>query len=287
MFSGIMTTTWIAATMVALVAGTVGFFVVLRGAAFAAHAVPHGSFGGAAGAALLVGIDGSILGVSGTIVGLLVFAVGGALGIAWLGRRGRHDVATALSLVVMLGLGLLFLSLSQDYAPAIYSLLFGEVTGVPSYDLIPMAVLGAACIGATVLLYRPLVLSSVLREVGEARGVRGHRVETGFLLVVALATTMTVPVVGVLLMFSLMIGPAAGARCFTDNPRTAILLTVAIAVLVVWIAVAVSYLTNWPIGFFVGVSGALVYGVGRAWTAHRVRHAIPDGGRAEPVAELA
>ncbi len=268
-FTGIMTDAWIAASMVAVVAGVVGFFVVIRGSSFVAHAVPHGAFGGAAGAALLVGIDGTILGISGTIVGLGVFAVGGALGIGWLGRRGRHDVATALALVLMLGLGALFLSWSVEYAAGVYSLLFGGVFSVAAGELLPMAVLGALCLVAIATIYRPLMLSSVLPEVGEARGVRADRVETGFLLVVALATTMTVPVVGVLLMFSLMIGPAAAARCFTDNPGAAMALSVAIALLTVWLGIFLSYYTNWPLGFFVGVSGAVSYALGRAWSAYR------------------
>src|ERR1035441_2382894 len=189
-----MVNTWIAATLVAVIAGVVGFFVVLRGAAFAAHAIPHGAFGGAA-AAVLIGAN--------PIAGLGVFAVGGALGIGWLGRRGRHDVATALALVLMLGLGALFLSFSVEYAAAIYSLLFGEVLCVPSDELLPIAGLGVACVAALAILHRPLMLTAVAPEVAEALGVRAQRIETAFLLVVALAATMTVPVVGVLLMFSL------------------------------------------------------------------------------------
>ena len=260
MFSGVMVNTWIAATMVALIAGVVGFFVVVRGSAFAAHAIPHGSFGGAAGA-VLIGAN--------TILGLGIFAVGGALGIGWLSRRGRHDVATALSLVLMLGLGALFLSFSVEYAAAVYSLLFGEVLGVPAYDLLPMAGLGLACILAIALLYRPLLLTSITPEVAEARGVRPGRIETGFLLVVALASTMTVPVVGVLLMFSLMIGPAATARSFTHSPLRAIALSVAIALVIVWLGIAIAYVTNYPVGFFVGTLGALSYGCARVWTAWR------------------
>jgi zinc/manganese transport system permease protein len=113
-FSGFMVNAWIVASIVAVVGGAVGFFVVLRGSAFVAHAVPNGSFAGAA-AASLVGVN--------TLLGLGVFAVGGALGIGFLSRRGRHDVATALTLVFMLGLGALFLSFSVQYAPEIYSLL--------------------------------------------------------------------------------------------------------------------------------------------------------------------
>jgi zinc/manganese transport system permease protein len=264
-FSGFMVDTWIAATMVAVIAGVVGFFVVLRGEAFAAHAIPHGAFGGAAGA-VLIGVN--------PVAGLGVFAVGGALGIGALGRRGRHDVATALALVLMLGLGALFLSFSVEYAAAIYSLLFGEVLGVPADELLPIALLGVACIAAIAVLYRPLLLTSITPEVAEARGVRARRIETGFLLVVALAATMTVPVVGVLLMFSLMIGPAATARSFTDSPLRAIALSVVLALATVWIAIAVSYLTNFPVGFFVGTLGAVSFGCARGWTARRRGRAV-------------
>jgi zinc/manganese transport system permease protein len=178
-------------------------------------------------------------------------------------------VATALALVLMLGLGALFLSFSVEYAAAIYSLLFGEVLGVPSDELLPIAGLGVACIAALAVLYRPLMLTSIAPEVAEARGVRAQRIETGFLLVVALAATMTVPVVGVLLMFSLMIGPAATAGSLTRSPRNAIALSVLIALATVWLALAVSYLTNLPVGFFVGTLGAVWYGGARIWTARR------------------
>jgi zinc/manganese transport system permease protein len=260
MFSSFLINTWVAATMVAVVAGAVGFFVVLRGAAFAAHALPHGAFGGAAGAVLL-GVN--------TLVGLAVFAVAGALGISWLGRRGRHDVATALSLVLMLGLGALFLSFSVEYAPEVYSLLFGEILGVARDELLPIGVLGLVCLLALAVLYRPLVLASVLPDVGEARGVQPRRMETAFLLVLALATAMTVPVVGAFLMFSLLVAPAATARSFTANPRTALGMSVSIALATVWLAIVASYQTNWPIGFYVGILGVVWYGIGRAWAGWR------------------
>src|SRR5579859_7961133 len=132
MFSGFMVNTWTVATIVAAVAGVVGFFVVLRGSAFVADALPTGAFAGAAGA--------SLVGVS-TLVGLGVFSLLGALGIGWLGRRSRHDVATALTLVMMLGLGSLFLSLSTQYESEIYSLLFGEVLGISVNEIAPVALL--------------------------------------------------------------------------------------------------------------------------------------------------
>jgi len=257
MFSSFMTNAWTVATIVAVIAGVVGFFVVLRGAAFPAHAIPNGAFAGAAAA--------NVWGFN-PLAGLTVCAVLAAVGIGTLGRRGRHDVATALALVMMLAVGAVFLGLSQEYEPAVYSLLFGEVLGVSSSQLLPVAGLALICLAAVTVLYRPLLLSSVTSEMSEARGLRSYRIDMAFLIVLALATAMTVPVVGALLIFSLMIGPPAAARAFTSRPGVAIILSVTIALATVWSAIALSYLSNWPIGFFVGVNSALSYATGRIWT---------------------
>jgi zinc/manganese transport system permease protein len=257
-FSGFMMNAWTTATIVAVVAGVVGYFVVLRGSAFPAHAIPKGAFAGAAAA--------SLLGIS-TLIGLAVFSLLGALGIGSLSRRGRQDVATALALVMMLALGAAFLSRTTEYEPEIYSLLFGEILGVSTSEILPVAVLAITCIAAVAVIYRPLMLSSVVPEIAEARGIRRDRIEMCFLVVVALATAVTVPVVGALLIFSLMIGPPAAARSLTSRPLLAMVLSVVIALITVWAAIALSYQYNWPIGFFVGVLGALSYGVGRASAA--------------------
>jgi zinc/manganese transport system permease protein len=257
-FSGFMVNAWTVATIVAVVAGIVGFFAVLRGSAFAAHAIPNGSFAGAAGAAL-IGVN--------ALIGLGVFSFLGALGTGVLGRRGRQDVATALTLTLMLGLGALFLSLSNEYAPQVYSLLFGEVLGISSNDVVATAGLAAAAAAAMLLMYRPLMLSSVLPDVGEARGISSVAMQLCFLMVIALVTTMTVPVVGTLLIFSLMIGPPAAARSFTNRPGLAMMLSVLFALIAVWTAIACSYATNYPVGFFVGSISAASYTLGRAWAA--------------------
>jgi zinc/manganese transport system permease protein len=262
MFSGFMVNAWTVGSIVAVVAGLVGFFTVLRGSAFVAHAIPNGSLAGAAGASL-VGVN--------TVLGFGVFALAGAFTITRLGRRGRHDVATALTLVLMLALGSLFLSFSIEYAPEIYSLLFGEILGVSTTQLIPTIALAVVCVLAIALLYRPLLLSSLLPDVAEAHGIATSRMELLFLIVVALATTMTVPVVGTLLIFSLMIGAPATARSFTNKPVTAMVLSAAIALLIVWAAIALSYRTNYPVGFFVGTISAASYAGGRAWAAWRRR----------------
>ncbi|HEX5191501.1 MAG TPA: metal ABC transporter permease [Solirubrobacteraceae bacterium] len=260
MFSSFMVNAWIVGTIVAVVAGAVGFFVVARGSSFAAHALPNGSFAGAAGAAL-IGID--------TLIGLAVCSVLGAVSIALLGRRGRHDVATALVLVLMLALGSLFLSLSSQYAPAVYSLLFGEILGIGSGELAPTAGLAAASLLGLALLYRPLLLSSVLPEVARARGIGDVAIELGFLIVVALTAAMTIPVVGTLLVFTVMIGAPAAARSVVSRPAHAIALSVAIALATVWGAIALSYDTNYPVGFYVGTISAGCYLLGRLAGARR------------------
>lgn len=275
MFSALMVNTWIAATAVAVIAGVTGFFAVLRGSTFAAHAIPNGAFAGAAGASLL-GLN--------PFAGLAAFSVAGALGIAGLSRRSRPDVATALTFVMMLGVGALFVSWSSEYAQEAYSLLFGEVYGVSTAEVLPILAFGAVSVAVIVVMFRPLLLSSALPEVAEARGIRARRMELAFLLIMALATSMTVPVVGALLMFSLMIGPAAAARSLTARPGRAMILSVVIALVTVWAGIAISYQSNWPLGFFVGVIGAACYLAGRGYRAVAARSARgvqgPQPGRA-------
>jgi zinc/manganese transport system permease protein len=249
-FAGFMVNAWLSGSVVAALAGFVGIFVVLRESAFPAHAIPNGAFAGAAGANLL-GID--------PLFGLVSFALLAAVGIAALARRERGDVATALALVSMLALGAAFLALSTQYEPQINALLFGEILGVSSSALVPVGALALGCAGVLGLIYRPLLLNSIAPELAAARGLRAGRLEVVFLVVVALSTALTVPVVGALLTFSLMIGPPAAARTLVARPGRATALAVALALVTVWAAIASSYLWNWPIGFFVGAYGALVY----------------------------
>jgi len=257
MFASFMINTWLVATIVAVVAGCVGFFVVVRGASFAAHALPLGTFPGAAAASLL-GFN--------PLVGLVMAAAAGVVGIAWLGRRGRHEVATALCLMMLLGLGALFLSTTTEYSQAVYALLFGEVLGVSDSDLLAVALISAACLVLVALLFRPLLLGSVSAELIEAQGVSSQWVEFAFLAILALATAMALPVVGALLVFSLMVGPACAARSCCSRPGPAVFLSVVFSLVTVWVAIALSYVSDWPVGFFVGAMGAMLYGLGWAWT---------------------
>jgi len=260
MFSSFMINTWVVVTLVAIVAGFVGFFIVLRGASFAAHALPLGTFPGAALASLL-GIN--------SFIGLITFAGLGVIGINQLAKNGRHEVATALTLVMLLSLGTVFLSMSSQYSQQVYALLFGEVLGVSSAELVPVGITSLLVIGLTAKLFYSLVISSVSAELAEVQGVSAKKMELLFLAILALSTAMALPVVGALLVFSLMLGPAAVARTLTSRPIAAVLLSIAIALLTVWLAIAISYETNWPVGFFVGGFGALFYGIAKGYAALR------------------
>jgi zinc/manganese transport system permease protein len=263
MFASFMVNTWVVATIIAVVAGCVGFFVVLRGATFAAHALPLGAFPGAA-AANLFGVD--------PLWGLFGFALAGVIGISQLGQRQRNDVATALTLIALLGLGTLCLSLSGHYAQAVYGLLFGQVIGVSAADIPPVLAVSLLVVAVIGICFRPLLLSSVSPDLARAHGVSARGMDLLFLGLLALATAMALPVVGALLVFSLMVGPAAAARSFTRHPVPAMALSVGIALATVWAAIALAYWSDWPIGFFVGSFSALAYAVARGWgwASHRI-----------------
>ena len=160
MFADYMTNAWLGGTMVAIVAGVVGFFVVLRGASFAAHALPLSAFPGAA-ASNLLGIDPTI--------GLLAFSGLGVAGISRLSRRGHGDLATALTLVTLLGLGAFFLSRTTEYNQAVFALLFGEVLGIGNGDLLTIAATGTVCVAVIVTAFSPPAA-----QLRVARPVRSH-----------------------------------------------------------------------------------------------------------------
>jgi len=277
MFSSFMVNAWLAGTLVALAAGVTGLFVVIRGNTFAAHALPLGTFPGAA-AATFLGID--------QLVGLVACAALGVIGISQLSRRQRSDVATALTLITLLGLGTLFLSLSSRYSQAVYALLFGDILAINNSELIPVAIISAAVIILTALFFRPLLLTSVSPDIAAATGVSNRLMELLFLSILALATAMSLPVVGALLVFSLMVGPASAARLITDRPLPAVCLSVAISLATIWSAIALSYVTNWPIGFFVGTLAAVCYCASQGFTRRKQgQGASPPGPppKAEPL----
>ncbi len=238
-----MRNAFLAGTIVAIIAGAVGYFVVLRRSSFAAHGLSHAGFTGAAGAVLL-GIN--------PILGLLVFTVGGALLMGSLGRRtSNRDVEIGTVLAFMLGLGILFISLYSGYATEAYSLLFGEILGISSASVIITLIAGCFILAMLATLYRPLVFTSLDEDVAEAKGVSISLISVGFMVLVGVATSIAVQVVGVLLIFALMVTPAAIATRFTKRPASGMMLSITIALLVTWISLFVSFYLPYPVSFFI------------------------------------
>ena len=232
-----------AGTIVAVIAGITGYFVVLRRSAFTAHAFSEIGFSGAAGAVLL-GIP--------PIAGLLLGSTLGALAIAALGRRAANrDTQIGIVLAFALGLGLLFISLYSGYATEAYSILFGEILGISSGAVLLTLVAGAAVLIVVGILYRPLLFASLDEDVAEAKGMPMLLVGTAFLLVVAVAVSFAVQVTGVLLIFSLMVTPAATAQYLSRRPQWAMMISVGIALVATWVGLFIAYYTPYPVSFFI------------------------------------
>jgi len=244
-----------AGTVVAIVAGIIGYFIVLRRSSFAAHALSHIGFTGAAGAVLL-GVN--------PLVGLLVFTSAGGLAIAALGRKAAsRDVQIGTVLAFMLGLGVLFISLYSGYATEAYSLLFGEILGISNTDVLVTLIAGLVLLLAVIILYRPLLFTSLDEDVAEAKGVPIFLVGMIFMLLIAIATSIAVQVVGVLLIFALMVVPAATAQRIAQRPIQGIIISVLIALCATWFGLFISFYLPYPVSFFITSMTFAIYVITR------------------------
>jgi len=244
-----------AGAVVAVVSGVIGVFVVARGMSFAVHAISELGFTGAAGA-LVLGID-PVLGMLG---GSLI--VGLALGM--LSLRGRErDSAIGAVLAFGLGLGVLFITVYQGYATTATNLLFGSIVGVSGGQLRDLAIVAAIVLAGVAALYRPLLFSSIDPEIAAARGVPIRALSVGIFLLLALTTAEAIQVVGVLLVLTLVITPAAAAQRLTGKPGLALVLSVGIALVSTEGGILLSLEKSWPTSFFISAISFSAYVVAR------------------------
>jgi zinc/manganese transport system permease protein len=242
---------FLAGSVVAVVGGFVGYFLVTRGLTFAGHALSHIGFAGAA-AALLVGVD--------PIFGMLAFTMVAGAGIGVFGKELREeDINIGIVMTLMLGLGALFISLSNGYAEQAYSILFGTILGISHTDVLVTLVFGIATIMVMAAIFRPLLFSSIDPEVAEARGVPVRTLGILFLILVAVAVSMSVEAVGVLLIFTLLVGPAATATRLVNNPIGAVGLSIALALAYTWLGIFLAATGTWPVTFFIAAISFAVY----------------------------
>ena len=268
-----------AGTIVALSAGVIGYFVVLRGLSFAAHALSHIGFAGATGAVLTGATP---------IVGLLVFTMSAGAVMGALGQRLRgRDVTIGLVMAWSLGLGLLFTRLYQGAANLAIGILFGQIFGITSQEVAVTFVAGVLTVVAVVVMYRPLLFATLDEEVAEAKGVPVRGLSIAFMVILAVAVSEAVQVVGVLLIFALIVAPAAIAERFTTRPSRGVVLSAGLAVVFTWAGLTVAYYLPYPVGFFITtiafwsyilarvLSGVIARRAAcrpRAWRDEQVRH---------------
>ncbi len=240
-----------AAGIVAVVCGLVGFFLVLRAQTFAGHALSHVGFAGATGAVLL--------GVA-PLWGLVALTLLAGIGMGLLGERlHQRDVAIGIVLAMSLGLGLLFLHFFTAYATQATTLLFGNILGIDAATVWTLLLLGIVAIAALAVIARPLLFASLQPELAEAKGVSLRLLSVLFLAIVALAVAECVQIVGVLLVFALMVGPAAAAQSVTTRFWSGIVLSVALALSEAWLGLVLAFTTDWPTSFWITALSGGVY----------------------------
>lgn len=251
-------------TLVALAAGMLGYFVVVRRHAFAAHALAHIGFPGATLAALM-GIP--------ITLGLGAFCVAGALAIATFGKEiDEREIATGTILAFATGLGLLFSSLATENTRTITNVLFGNLLAITTQQLIVFALVTAGVAAVLAVIARPLTFASVDPQVAAAKGVPVRVLGVVFLLLLALVVTIAVQVVGTLLLFALVVTPCATALLITARPSAVALVGAGIGLASVWIGLVLSAMFNLPPSFFI-VSISFVVWLGTViWDRRRGSH---------------
>ena len=256
-----MRNAFIAGGCIAVAAGLVGYFVVLRNQVFTADALGHAAFTGSLGG-LLAGLN--------VLVGAFASCVAVALAIGTLGGRGRgRDIAIGTVFAWVLGLGVLFLSLYTTSRSAAagnvgVTVLFGSILSLQPRQVVVTVAAALATIAVVVIVARPLLFLSLDPEVAVTRGVPARALTALFLVLVAVSIAEAVQAVGALLIFALLVTPAAVAQNLSARPWHAMLLSALVAVAVVWGGLVLSFYVGYPASFFITALAFAAYLASRA-----------------------
>ncbi len=250
-----------AGTIVAVMAGVVGWFMVLRRQTFAGHTLSVTAFTGAsaaglAGVPVLVGYFG--------VCGLGAVVLAAAAGT----RRALSSESAATGSIgaLALALGFLFVSLYHGVLTGLDSLLFGTFLGITSGQVLVLLVVAAAAVALLGIAARPLLYASIDPDVARAAGVRVQLLGFGFLLALGLSVAETSQITGALLVFALLVTPAATAQRLTTRPLVGVALSVALALLVTWLGLALAYFSIYPVGFYITSLSFALYLLARVLT---------------------
>lgn len=242
-----------------------GVFTIARNSTFAAHALAHIGLPGATGAVLL-GLPVSF--------GMGAFALGGALVIAALGKHAsQREIATGTVLAFATGLGLFFARMSSSASQQFQSILFGSILTVTPGQIIGFAVFDVVLLAVLAVTYRPLLFSSLDEQVAQAKGVPIGLMNVLFMAVLAGVITIAVPAVGTLLIFALVVTPAATATIVTTTPMRAIVVSTALCLVSIWGGLVLSAMFPAPPSFIIVALSTLFWGIAKGIEAARHRTA--------------
>ncbi|MDY3049915.1 MAG: metal ABC transporter permease [Rothia sp. (in: high G+C Gram-positive bacteria)] len=262
----------LAGAILGVIGGFVGLFVMLRRHAFAVHAIAEMSFAGAA-LFLLLGYN--------VVTGSLVGSIFSALLIALMGARAHENDSIIGALMPFgLGLGILFLSLYSGRAANKFSLLTGQIVSVDSAQLTTMLIGGLVIIAALAIMWRPLMFASLDPLVASAKGVPLKGLSIAFMVVLGIATALSVQVVGSLLVLALLITPAASALQVTASPLRALLLSVLFAEIAMVGGILLALAGSLPISPYVTTLSFLIFLICRLLRALRQRYSASGRVRA-------
>jgi zinc/manganese transport system permease protein len=261
-----------AGTIVAVMAGVTGWFMVLRRQTFAGHTLSVIAFPGAA-AASLAGVP--------LAVGYFGFCGLGALALAGIAGSRRSLSAESAAIgslqALALALGFLFVSLYHGVLNGVDSLLFGTFLGITSGQVAVLLVVATVAVSLVAIAARPLFFASVDAEVARAGGVPVRLLGFGFLLVLGLSVAETSQITGALLVFALLVTPAATAHQLTPRPLLGIALSISLALAVTWLGLALAYFSVYPVGFYITSLSFGVYVLVRGGRALRSRRRATAG----------
>ena len=273
-----------AGTIVAVVAGAIGYVMVLRRQSFAGHTLAVIGFPGAAGATLL-GLNVAVGYFGFCIAGALVIAASPGAGgsHAGLGGYGEESAGIGTVQAFALACGFLFVSLYHGFLSGLNNLLFGTITGVSDSQVLTLLVAGIGCLIALAALGRPLLFASLDPDVARARAVPVRGVGVAFLVLLGVAAAGTSQVTGSLLVFALLVTPAAAATRITARPSVGLAWSIGLAVAVTWVGEGIAFFSPYPIGFWVTTLAFAVFLLAAAYRAgvdrfgHRPRRSVHPG----------
>jgi zinc/manganese transport system permease protein len=245
-----------AGTIVAVTAGVVGWFMVVRKQTFAGHTLSVMAFPGAT-AALLIGLSAA----AGYFVfsGLAALIIGAAAGAQTRRNRSQESAITGTVQAFGLACGFLFLSLYQGVLANYESLLFGSFLGITRGQVLALALVAVVTLGLLAIAGRPLLFASLDEGVARANGVPTRALGLGFLLLLGMAVAETAQITGALLVFALLVAPPATAQLITPRIGLSLLLSVILGVLITWVGLALAYFYNYPVGFYITTVAFVVY----------------------------